>query len=288
MRSLLAILLMVTGCQAASPSFSSFNTNQFSTNGLSISIRNGALVTNVVGAAFGAAGWYQSIGLITNTPFQLLSSGLADLLTVPSSYRFIPFRLASGTTNTSATLVTIYIKTNSIYYPVTTEVSVVTNQGVNLISGAGTPILEQGESLAVSNSTAGLNCILSGYFFPNTIPLYSPRIFNLAASDNVIYICPTNKVGKSHATLSVDQAVGHPSAIIVNRSGSTITMKHYSTFNGDSPGDGNIFNFRTLLNNTVLGVTTSGFFSEGQAYVLNSSATGNGLSAWITIYEDNE
>lgn len=47
MRYLLALLLMVTGCRAASPSYSSFEPTQFATNNLRISIKNGVLLTNI-------------------------------------------------------------------------------------------------------------------------------------------------------------------------------------------------------------------------------------------------
>lgn len=218
------------------------------------------------------------VATLTNIWALNLSATTNDVWTVPSGQRAYLSRVTFGSTNTATEA--ILVKTNGNYFRISSTATVT----------SGTPsgqsyafVAEQGEAFAIEAADTGIVAIFSIFYYPNTVPLYSPRVFGLAVGDNTIYTVPTGKlasnIGISNPTITA-VCTGY-----YNRSGGARAVALHLVPNGSSvSANTRFYNNAALADNNIVSSLIFHSLNPGDSFVVNTDSA-VGQHAWATVFE---
>lgn len=169
----------------------------------------------------------------TNIRSGNLAAGSTDLYTVPASQRLMVAFCSVGSTNTTSTTTFLQLKTNGVYYRYSANHNVSVALVQVTVDTLNDPFLfEPGETIALSNSLAGVNVVISGFLISTNSNCYSPRILSLGAGNNTLYTCPA---GKCAVAMPLPLSAVGVNPVYINDSGGTRTLFFYVVPSGSTP-----------------------------------------------------
>lgn len=215
----------------------------------------------------------------------VLSGGDNVLGTVPAGKRWF-IRGAARSTNPGANSITYYgaIRVGGV----TTRISAatVTAAGTRgsvaplIIGGTAAGIvLNEGESLIVNTSAAGLNIQVMVYEFDSGgASLCGARVMAVAAGNNTLYTCPEGKAAVATTAASIT-----PVTWVYNSTGAAITYGLHLVPSGGAVGDATLLIEEALSGGAAGQRVVATTLLAGDSLVV--TASGAGGVAWAIISE---
>jgi len=169
----------------------------------------------------------------TNIRSGNLAAGTTDLYTVPAGQRLMVTLCTTASTNATSTATFLQLKTNGVYYRYSANHNVSVSLVQVTVGALNDPFLfEPGETVALSNSLAGVNVVISGFLISTNSNCYSPRIFALGAGNNTLYTCPA---GKCAVAMPLPLSGVGVNSVYINDSGGSRTLFYYVVPSGSTP-----------------------------------------------------
>jgi hypothetical protein len=251
---------------------------------------NGVLVANMQGVGDSPFSTLAQLtkqnSYLTNVYSHNLASGTNDIFTVPSGYRADILSFNVGTTNTAGGNGNLYVKTNGNYYILNvTAAAYTTNATAGINTSAGGFIFNEGETVAINNTTTGLNAVTTLLLSPNSYPIRVIKNYSLSAGDNTVYTVPAGRKAITLAWSGWLLAGGSINGLYINNSGSTRSITFHVVPSGGSADDGNIFGSTTVLNGAQKTVSLASILQPGDSVVLNTDVATATQTFWMSFLE---
>lgn len=211
-----------------------------------------------------------------------------DLYTVPSGKRCLitgAYAQNNSGSRTGTFGWQLYINGGYVSYcptavnPTSNNVACVSIKGI---------VLEAGEKIAFLAPEAGFSGRFRGIEFDDTVKLYSPRVYSVAAAQNTLYTCPS---GFNAILINAARPGAGDSEIyaVYQASGGSVSYSPYLVPNGGTPDTTNIFGMSlSALTNTQTGPTSTAhaatLASGDFLSILSNSAHASQL-LWCTVLE---
>ncbi len=244
------------------------------------SLTNATVYANINSS--GVMGYLSQFSMTpTNIRSGLLGTGDSDVYTVPSGKRLLVRSVSAGTTNQSSTSMFSEVKTNGVYFRISTSVTVTTNSG-NLISVE--MVFEAGETVSFNSSNTGANVVVSGLLYDNTVPVYSPRLKTITGGTDVLYTSPANTIGVPYSMFETMSRQTSGQFAYMNTTGAPVLVSVYHVASGGSIGPGNIINSADRNNNTR-SVVNIYEFMPGDFLAIVSASSSASQWAYLTVVE---
>jgi hypothetical protein len=229
----------------------------------------------------GISGLKFPVGFIGNA-----GSGDIDIYTVPSGKRAFINEIDLFNTAGSTTTLYFEVKISGVYYRLSPTTTLATNTYINIIDlNQGTPIiLEEGDTIALNMSQAGINLWTHVMEFDKTSGMKSPRLLSLASGDNILYTVPAMK---SVFIMGSSTWNGDSNSIFgFNNSGSTITMNLNYVPNGGVSGLGNkVISQVNVGGANPMQLSGGTSLNASDSIILNASNNANPFVVWCNIME---
>ena len=242
---------------------------------------NVTFVTNI----FGLNVPFQSASLdwrefsYTNIFVANLPAGTNDLFTAPAGMRACSSAGYVITTNQSNTSYSLSVKTNSTYG----TYSALATTTTNAINGVGTsPILEPGESFAITTLSDGATIHMLVTLFSTNLPIYSSKLYGLSAGTNTLFVVPSGKKVVTASSLSLQFPAGLVPAY-VNSTGGNVTNQTYIVPSGKAVDLTTRVRYEVVFANNIQIGTYIYRLIENDRVVLEPGAPGG--FGFITVWE---
>jgi uncharacterized cupredoxin-like copper-binding protein len=212
-----------------------------------------------------------------------IGSGNEDLYTVPTGMRAIALFAAFNSAGTTTTYFA-QVKIAGTYYRIGSSATPAT-----LINGAVNfgYIYEQGETISINTSQAGLNAMLGIILFPNYHSLKTIKLTSLVAGNNVLYTAPVGKTPTMFGFNTFANSSGSAGFTYINSSGGTLTYKAYYVPVADvNPSTANQMVQASVANGTTIGGSFNALAMQpGDTIQLTTGSAAAGQFAFVTVFE---
>lgn len=234
--------------------------------------------------------FYQGLG-ITGLKFPAGFIGNAgfgdiDIYTVPAGKRAFINEIDLFNAAGSTTTLYFEVKISGVYYRLSPTTTLATNTYINIIDlNQGTPIiLEEGDTIAINTSQAGINLWTHVMEFDNTSGMKSPRLLSLASGDNILY---TVSSMQSAFIMGSSTWNGDANAVFgFNNSGSSTTINLNYVPNGETSGLGNkVINQVTVAAASPMQLQGATSLNAGDSIVVNASGARSPYVTWCNVME---